>query len=495
MPADTRSAGDAPESPASVGSGVAPLDRHLGGLSRGGLYLLGGGEVDVRHYLSLLYLRAGLRSGERAALVTQVPRDHLLRRLRQWVLDEVGEAWREGRLRVAGYRGGYEQRVRNAGDPDAVFRELDARTGADADRVALVPGRPMWEGALGPMMTDAFIAWARRTPATVWATHGGTEGEGSADERLHHAADGIFRLTGDGRDRTALRAWKATAADPEPATLSLEAVLVEVGERAPGGPPSVVLVRPPEGEPGSSLATIRGWLRDVGELREVTEPVEIVDLLQEDPTVDLVVVLATQESLERSVRACHLASSVGSAPVVAVVEDRVRASDRAHLIRAGADECLSGPVNLAELASRLERLLPGTDLLAAEDGEGAPSADGELPEGIGEEGVLAEEEFRRSLARRLSRRPAEVFTVVRLPRTALPDGPEERLREAVRLEDGDFVGSMGDSVTVFLAGTSPDEAEGFLDRLASSYGGVADHAELLGSVQDVDRLRRLAGDG
>lgn len=495
MPADVARDGEgASAGPRWISSGIGPLDRHLDGLTPGGLYLLSGGEVDTRHYLSLAFLRAGLASGGTAALVTQVPRDHLLRRLRQWDLGEVADAWREGRLRIAGYRGGYEHRVRNAGDTGAVFDELERRIGSPVDRVALVPGRPLWEGTLGPLMTEAFMEWTRRVPATVWATYQRAERGSSDDERLHHAATGVFEVVEDGRGGTALRIRKTAAADLEPATLSLDAALGAIAGGASADLPRIVLMEPAEGGAGQSFTTIQGWLREVAEPRELDDPADLVDVLQEDPGIDAVVVFAAQDGLKEAVRACRLASSVGRAPVVAVVGGRVRAADHARLMRAGADECLSAPVNLSVFATRLERLVPGEGRFDRAPGGREADGDVDAPGGEGG-GSVSEETFRARLERGLSRHPPEVFTVVRFPREDLPAEAEERLSEAVRLEDGDLVGPVEDGVAVYLAGTSPEEAEGFLRRLASSHEGLGDRAELLGSMRDADALRRLAGDG
>lgn len=506
MPPDAARDGGAPAEHRRISSGLVPLDRHLGGLTPGGLtpgglYLLSGGEVDTRHYLSLSFLQAGLGFGGTAALVTQVPRDHLVRRLRQWDLPAVAEAWREGRLRVSGYRGGYEHRVRNAGDPGAVFDELERRVGVDVDRVALVPGRPLWEGALGPMITEAFMEWTARVPATVWATYQRSEGGGSDGGRLHHAATGVFQLTEDARGRTALRIRKTAGADLEPATLPIAEALGRIGGPA-SELPRVVLMQPAESGIGESFATIRGWLREVAEPRELEDPADLVEVLQDDPGIDAVVVFAAEDDLKQAVRACRMADSVGRAPVVAVVGGRVRSADHARLIRAGAAECLSGPVNLSEFATRLERLVPGEERFTpSEGGRGAEGAEAGAPEEeeegrhAADGGVVPEDVFRRRLDRGLSRRPPAVFTVVRFPRAALPDDPEERLSEAVRLGDGDFVGPVRDDVAVYLAGTSPDEAEGFLRRLAPSWNGAGDEAELLGSVRDAETLRRLTADG
>lgn len=451
----------------------------------------------MRHYLSLCFLRAGLRSGGNASLITQVPRDQLLHRLRQWDFTELTDAWTQGRMRISGYRGGYESRVRNAGDTRAVFEELDRQIGEGADRVALVPGRPVWEGVLGPVMTEAFIDWVRRTPATVWATFQLPDGDSAAGELLHYAATGIFQLTENARGTTALRVRKTAQGDPEPTTLPLVAAFGEADRSGePPPPPRVLLMVPPGSESKRSFSTVREWLTESFEAREVSDSMDLLEILQEGPQFDLVVVFPARGELADSVRACHLAHSVGNIPVVAVVEDRVRAADRAHLIRAGADECLSAPVNLSELASRLDRLFPGPDRFttAAGDGVGPRRESGDEAGGP-DDGVVPEAEFRRRLRQFLSDGPSEVFTIVRLPRSSLPDRAEERLSEVVRLEDGDFVGSVGEEVAVYLAGTSPEEARGFLRRLASSFGDVADGAELLGSVRDDGTLRRLAGDG
>lgn len=497
MPVHTEPPGEVQRQTSRVPSGIGPLDERLGGLTRGGLYLLSGGEVDTRHYLSLVYLREGLRAGNAAALITQVPRNHLLRRLRQWGFTELSDAWNEGRLHISGYRGGFEHRIRNAGDPDTVFEDLDRRIHPDADRVALVPGRPLWKGVLGPVMTEAFIGWANRTSATVWATCQSTDGDGADDERLHHASTGVFQLTEDDRGRPGLRVRKTAAADPEPVTLPLSSAFSEIAGR-PNTPavPRALLMKPAQAEDSTSFSTIGGWLERVTETTEVTDPMSLLEVLQDDADLDLVVVFAAPDDLGESVRACHLAGSVGHAPVVAVVEDRVRAADRAHLIRAGADECLSGPVNLSELASRLDRLLPGPDRFGpatAEEPETGTDAveDDRRRDG----GRVTEKDFRGVVQRGLSSDRPEVFTVVKLPREALPAEAEERLSETVRLEDGDFVGPLAGGVGVYLAGTSPEEAKGFLDRLASTYGGVDEAAELLGSVRDADALRRLAGNG
>lgn len=491
------------ETSSAVPSGIGPLDDRLGGLRSGGLYLLSAPPAPPRTAAVLQCVAAGLRDGGSAALVTRARPDRVFRLAEGWGLELRGP-WEEERLRLLGFRGEHEARMRRAGSPSDVFEELAGLLEPVPDVLAFDPGSPLWEGRFDGVAASAFVDFVEGTGATALATTSAEPDQGlsSALELVSQAAAGVFRLEDAGRGLVRLRVHKLEPSGVVPDEVTLE-LASDAGLVAPTGTPGRRSSDRRGADPRAALVLhldarlpdeLEAWLRRRYDVTEVDAALGLVSALQEEASRGLALVHAERSRLEEARRACRVARRVRpSLALVALSSDRLRASDRASLLRAGADECLSAPLNVEEFASRLE-------LAAARGGGGAAAEEredvGDGADGADADGAMDEEAFRDEVRRRLESDDPGVFTVIRF-RCPTPGSLLEEMRGRIRAEAGDFLGRVDGGCAVYLASTHPAEAEGFAARVREAGREAGDGGELelevLGGVRDAARLRELTG--
>jgi KaiC/GvpD/RAD55 family RecA-like ATPase len=516
--------GSRPGGSRSVSTGIGPLDDRTGGLEAGGLHLLSAPPIPARTAAVAQFLQAGLDEGDRVALVTRTRPDRTFDAARRFGCDLEG-AWRDGRLRLLGFRGDYEVRLRRAASPEEVYLELASLLGPPPARIAFDPGTVLWEGRGEGGAASAFVDFVDGLPATVLATTtrelGGDQPLSS--ELVSQAAAGVFELReeGGGFLRLSVRSLDGGRPAQPDVTLALEE---GQGLVAPEGRPARRASDPATRDGGDLLRLqldgplaeeLESWLRDSYPVARAGDPLDLVSRLQTDEPYALVLVSLGRERLDEGLKACRVCRRLRPGlPVVVVSDDPVRASDRAALLRAGADECMTGGVNVEELASRLElaRSRAGTHPGAGDDGraidaaDGGPSTDAPGASGgrgaaAGEAGVdggppapLDEAAFHDALRERLSGSGARVFTVVRFAAEE-PAGLARELAGLVRSEDGDVAGVLAGRAAAWLSDTVPSEAEAFLRRVGVAVEDAVevapDGTEVLGSARDADRLREL----
>ncbi len=491
----------------SLSTGVEPLDERTAGLEAGGLHLLTAAPVPARTAAVAQFLQAGLDEGERVALVTRARPDRIFDAARRFGCDLEG-AWLDGRLRLLGFRGDYEVRLRRAASPEEVYLELASLLGPSPTRIAFDPGTALWEGRGEGSAASAFVDFVDGTSATVLAT---TTRELSGElplssELVSQAAAGVFELReeGSGLLRLSIRSLGGGRPAQPDVTLSLKE---GEGLVAPDGRPARRSSDPAAADSEELLRLqldaplaeeLESWLRESYPVTRAGDPLDLVSRLQTDEPYGLVLISLGRDRLEEGLEACRVCRRLRpGVPVVVVSDEPFRASDRAALLRAGADECMTGGLNVEELSSRLElaRSRGGTHPGAVEEAEpreaGTPAADGGPPE------PLDETDFRAALRERLSDEGSRVFTVVRIPADD-PDRAAERLAGLVRSEVGDFAGVLAGRPAAWLSDTVPSEAESFLRRIREAVGetaggGASEEAEVLGSTRDADRLHELTG--
>lgn len=517
---------------ARVATGIDELDRRVDGLRPGGLYVLSSPPGHARRAAVLQFAAAGLADGGRVALVTRSKPDRLLGEAEDYGLS-LHAAWEEGRLTLLGFRGEYEMRLRRAGSPEEVFRELASLMEPVPPRLVFDPGSPLWEGRGDGATAHAFVDFLEETGATCLATtttalDGGLS---AATELVTQAATGLFELDEGGEGLVRLRILKLEPGGRarEEVTLSLVAGegLTGVGEAPARRHTDVAavgqrraLLLPLEAPLPEELAS---WLRARYEVDDVGAPLDLVARLQEDRSYGLVLMHLDRERLSMGLRACRVCRRLRpELSVIVLSGDAIRARDRAKLLRAGADECLTGRVNVEELASRLElvrtrgRPHPGpTD--GAEDredgrGEGREAEDGgeadaggeaEDRGGTGAAEAAAErpdpldaDAFRTEVRRLLEADGSRVFTVLRFRCGERADELLEHLTRIVRAEAGDRVAPLDGECAVLLPDTRPVEAQAFLERAREELSGAlgeSPEAEVLGGVRDGPRLQALLG--
>lgn len=514
-----------------VPSGIEPLDERTGGLEKRGLHLLSSPPVPAREAFVLHFLRTGLDDDRHVALVTRTSPDRVIAAGERYGFP-LEEAWRAERLRIVGFRGDHEVRLRRAASPEDVFVELASVLPAEVERIVFDPGAVLWEGRGDGSAASAFVDFVHETSATVLATttrelDGGLS---VASELVTQAASGVFELEEETGSLVRLTVRKLGAGRPHRSDVTLSLREGEGFRAHSGAPARRASDRPGAGSDRLLRLALDGpigdeledWLRDTYRVTEAEDPLDLVSRLQGDDPFGAVLISLDRGHLEEGRKACSVCRRLRpSIPAVVVSDEPFRASDRADLLRAGADECMTGTLNVEELASRLDLVRArggGFHPGAASENDGRPGSSGASDGAVGSvpveavvdgtpptgrpgggpaggddrAGPIAEEAFRREIRRALADREASVFTVVRFSPENAGETADE-LVELIRTESGDFVGLLDGRAAAWLAGTAPSEAEGFLRRVREVVDVGSLDPEILGSVRDAGRLRELAG--
>ena len=123
----------------NIDTGIEPLDKRLGGIRAGGIYVVAGVPGSGKLVSSLQFLHAGLPGGGQVALLTGAPPDQVFEQASHWGFG-LKDAWKKGQLRMLGFSRDFEQLLVRAADPREVFDELASMMGPDVERLAVDPG-------------------------------------------------------------------------------------------------------------------------------------------------------------------------------------------------------------------------------------------------------------------------------------------------------------------------------------------------------------------
>ena len=166
----------------NLDTGIEPLDRRLGGIRAGGVYVVAGVPGSGKLVSMLQFLNAGLHGDGKVALLTGAPPDQMFEQAGHWGFG-LKDAWRSGRLRLLGYSRDFEHLLLRAADPRDVFDELSQMIGADVERLGVDPGKSLWETRAGTTLASRFIDWVQASNVTVWATLGSGVADSSSPAR------------------------------------------------------------------------------------------------------------------------------------------------------------------------------------------------------------------------------------------------------------------------------------------------------------------------
>ncbi len=454
---------------ARVPSGVAPLDERTGGLEQGGVYLIAGSPGPAKLVAVLQFLHAGLMAGERGLLLTSSRAPGILEVARAWGFDLDG-AWRLGKLGILGFRDDFEMRVLRSADPQDALDELHALVGPDVARMAVEPGSAFFHGGTRTLLGRAFLEWARRHPATVWATLAIDGGDGlpASAEWLVHSTDGVFLVDqgSEGLYRVRVRNAYPTSNHEDPITLQLTPGQGLVApdpvptrrrsDRTAGDADRLLLVTLGEPAPGD----LETWARGMFTTEVVANPLEAVSALQEGSGFGSVLVYCSRGHVMDAVRACRAMRPLTGSPILVAADDALRATDRVNMLEAGADDCMSGGVNVRELGTRIKQAVEN-------GGKAAPkrkAAERQPEPAVG--GVVDGEVFGAEVSRRSENTILGVFSVVRASAAGVAT-PElqDFLAEQIRDEEGDLVTAAGEACLVLLQGARSDQARSFVARV------------------------------
>ncbi len=186
------------------------------------------------------------------------------------------------------------------------------------------------------------------------------------------------------------------------------------------------------------------------------------------------------------------------AAIVFASDDAVRATDRIHILEAGADDCLSGGLDFRELGLRIKQAMAaGAKPVTAtgEDGEAAPFT--ALRRGGAR---VTRSAFLDEVDRRAADPDLAFFCVLDVKSAVLsPEDLEQALADQVRAHEGDIVSGEAGGCAVLLQGAREGQLGGFLDRLRSRLeersgaNGSSVEIEVLSHPAESSRIKALLG--
>ena len=481
----------------NINTGIEPLDKRLGGIRAGGIYVVAGVPGSGKLVSSLQFLNAGLPGGGQVALLTGAAPEQVFEQASHWGFG-LKDAWKKGQLRVLGFSRDFEHRLLRAADPRDVFDELSSLMGPHVDRLAVDPGKSLWETRAGTTLASRFIEWVQSADVTVWATLGSGVADSSspAGEWVMQAASGVFEFE---RLSTGVRQlWirRVTPASDIQRPINLELVpgvglqhstgrLERGGTDAPiGNERRLCLINLAQEIPGELV----GWANKRYDVVKVDDPLRLVTRLQDGDSYGVILIYVDRAHTGDATEACRAVRPFTIAPIILAADDRLRAADRTAALDAGANDFLSDSFEMAELASRIDRAAQSVRGLAP------PRRSSEQKIGKVPSVLLNYDLFASEIRERLDTSDGSIFTLVVIRKSAIP---EELLGDAllqqVRSDVGDIAGLVASGYGVVLQGARPSQADAFLGRLRRALKSEAVMFEdldvqLFNSASEPDRI-------
>ena len=485
-----------PSGESGLRTGIGPLDDRIGGLEPGGSYLVVGTPGPAKMVTALQFLHEGLSGGERGALVTNTDAETVMDTARAWGFD-FRESWRDGSLRILSFRDDFELRAGRSVEPEEAIEELDREVGSETARVVVDPGNPFMTGGSRTVLGTSFFRWAGSHQATVlvtFAVDANVDTLPASAEWVLQATTGrlvVGPRNGGLFQITLHRAFPLAGERAEPVSVQLEpgrglirpsSFPSRRGQDRAGGDPSRLLLV----TLGGAHAELNTWASSAYHVDVTTDPMEAVANAQTQPSYGGVLVYAPRTAIRDARKVCQALRPLTSGAIVLASDDEVRASDRAYLLEAGADDCLTGGIDFRELSVRLRQAIAAGASFrgAAEDQFDAPRG------GAVDPGTLRFRAEERAADPRLA-----VFSVVtmQVPGTGEASLSDHLARE-LRFEDGDLLCSRTDGALVLLQGARAAQARAFLDRLRRHADWAWNDdlvADVLSSPADADRVRAV----
>lgn len=489
-----------------VPSGIGPLDDRVGGLREGGSYLVTGVPGPVKLVFLLHFLEEGLAAGDRVGLITSASADEVLSAADAWGV-KLREGWEDGRLVILGFRDDFELRATRSVSPDDVMDELDGALGLGLTRIAVDPGRRFLTGGVRTLLGGAYLRWASRYPATVCTTFSVDDHGGSLPAEadwLIHATDGrlvVERRPGELYQVTLVPDVPAGMERVEPVSLQL---IPGQGLRRPSHFPSrrgedrgdldperLLLLTLGRGE----WEDLQAWAETSFDVTTTGDLLAAIEAVQDGGRFGCVLVAAPRAHIEVSIRACRSLRPLTRAAFLFLSDDDIRSSDRVEILEAGADDCLTGGLDLPELSLRLRQALASGARHAR-----PPGVEDELDELEGLRGGVADlDGLRAAIRDRAEGSLTNVFCLLRFTEAPLPaDELEAALLQEIRDDAGDLICPVNGAHLVLLQGARRQQSRPFLDRMAQRLstrggGGTVDVWSHPGEAEEIARVLEGAG--
>lgn len=499
-----------------IPSGIGPLDERVGGIEDGGNYLIVGAPGPEKMVAALQFLHEGIKAGEACALVTNTDPDGILGVAAAWGFD-MWHAFETGLLRIVAFKEDFELRAIRSIAPEEVVEELDEILPDDIERLAVDPGSFFLSGGAKTLLGSTFMAWARRLDATVVTTFSVDGGAGalpsSADWLVHSTTgrlllekrpDGLYQVTVARSLPQAGQREETISLELKPGTglIQPESYPARRGVDRGGIDENRLLLVSLGGDHADDL---EAWATASFKTDVVTEPFEAVAKVQSGEKYGGVLIHTPRQRGREALQACRAIRPLTRAAIVLASDDAVRATDRIHVLEAGADDFLSGGIDFRELSLRIRQSIArGAKPIHEDEGEAPVSmVSGLIPEDS-DGGRVSRDTFIAEILKRAANPDLAFFCILDVTSAKLPTTElEVALAAQIRADDGDIVAMNSERCAVLLQGAREGQLGPFLDRLRSrlderpdAAGDAAVSVEVLSHPADADRIMaRLESNG
>jgi DNA-binding response OmpR family regulator len=433
-----------------------------------------------------------------------------LKGLAEYLGIDLDTPLRDGRLQLIRYRPEFAARFAHSPSPDRVLADLKSMIGGDTPiaRIAVDPLDPFL-GEGGPVTAGALalVNFLEELGATALLTYSADPAD-NLDRRLDPIISrsvAIVRLERGHGNVHYLGVVRARVPDVPTTPLAFQ-IRRGVGiERYQA--PRVALAPAPdvtrettrrdtngvEGVDGPAHSTRK--LLVLHDTRRASD--EIVALLRRDyetvvrrapatggaldlasTEIDAIVVAASHDSVDTAISLItRLNEQPDIVPIILAARFNLRSIDRAHALRAGADEILATDMSPPEFLQRLAAAVNRPHATTA----GHNYSDTLIlqPESGGTHTPLEREEFAGALASHAANDNPTQYTVVTLAPNPLRENglsPSESLGQLAdlvmrsnRVRTGDLTAVIDNRIAVYLHGARKDHASAFLERVRTQW--------------------------
>ncbi|HEX2781736.1 MAG TPA: ATPase domain-containing protein [Gemmatimonadaceae bacterium] len=491
----------------SIRSGIDLIDERLGGLQPGRAYVMTGAPGTGKTIACLEFLFAGLNEGEQVAMLTVDDPGDILAQAEFLGID-LDDALRREQFVLLRYQLDFARRFSRAVSPETAFDELRRLLGPTTPKRLVIDSiAPIVDaGQASGAGVTAALAFLDSLGATSMVTFPG-DLAGLYDRRLEplmQRAGAILHFTAQ-PDRTGqIEVRKVRYKVPSTAPMRFQinpgtgiVPLADSRARRQEDLPDdtrrkLLLLDLAGGFPAEHLAALRSGF-DVSVRGGVTSALS--NLMQS--AVGAILIDVKRDLVRDAiVLVRELRRSGSRAPIVLMTAYRLRSTDRARALRAGADDFVPADVAPDELLMRVESVARRGRSTAQ------PVVDADVPlvtqpqNGNGFE-PFEGDAFRDAVRAHITGDRIPFFTIVTV-RVAHGEAADlSRLAlHTMRVEGGDLVGVDGDEVSVYLHSARRKDITPFIERLREEWRHNG-HGELeidaLSYPADEQRVQSMLG--
>jgi archaellum biogenesis ATPase FlaH/CheY-like chemotaxis protein len=491
----------------SIRTGIDLIDERLGGLQPGRTYVFTGAPGTGKTIACLEFLYAGIAEGEQVAMLTVDDPSDLLAQ-GDFLGIDLDDALRREQLVLLRYQLDFARRFSRAVSPDSAFEEFRRLLGRTSPtRLVIDSIAPFLEAghASGAGITSA-LSFIDSLGATSIVTFPG-DLAGLYDRRLEplmQRAGAILHFSTQ-QDRTGqMEVRKVRFKVPSTAPMRFQinpgAGIVPLADSrarrqedlAPETRRTVLLLDLAGGFPAEHLAALRTSF-DVSVRSGV---VSAISNLVQSPIGVILIDVKRDLVLDAIALVRELRRSGNRAPIVLMTAYRLRSTDRARALRAGADDFIPADVAPDELLLRIESV-------ARRGRSTAESlADADVPlvaqpqAGNGFE-PLDGDGFRDAVKAHVTGDRVPFFTIVR---ARVPDDDARALSavaiRTMRVDGGDLAGVSGPELNIYLHSARRKDVSPFIERLREEWRRIGKgeiEVDTLSYPADEQRVQALIG--